>query len=141
PSLDPSAKRLAAMTEDHPLEYAHFEGTIPEGEYGGGTVMVWDKGVYQIEGDLPAAEQLARGEIEFTLQGQKLRGSFVLVNIDGRRAKPVPKSRWLLIKRTDEHANSSWDINQLRVSKSALSGRTLQQIERGNRPKKQSKAS
>ena len=81
PPLNPADKRLAMQTEDHPLEYAGFEGNIPEGQYGAGTVMVWDTGSYEVEGELPAAKQLARGELKFILHGQKLRGGFVLVKL------------------------------------------------------------
>ena len=74
PSMDPASKRFATMTEDHPLEYADFEGVIPVEHYGAGTVMVWDKGTYETEDDLPAEEQLARGEIKLILHGKKLQG-------------------------------------------------------------------
>src|SRR6266480_7436754 len=73
PSMDPASKRFATMTEDHPLEYANFEGVIPEGHYGAGTVMVWDKGTYAVDGDGSAGEQLSEGELKFTLAGEKLR--------------------------------------------------------------------
>src|SRR5258705_8902764 len=76
PSMNPADKRLAVMTEDHPLEYADFEGVIPEGQYGAGTVMVWDKGTYELEADIPPDEQLTRGKIDVALQGEKLRGGF-----------------------------------------------------------------
>ncbi len=84
PSLNPAVKRLAIRTEDHPIEYADFEGLIPEGEYGAGTVMVWDKGTYDPEDELSPEQQLARGEVKVVLHGQKLRGGFVLV-YPGRR--------------------------------------------------------
>ncbi len=102
PSLDPSVKRLAAQVEDHPLEYGGFEGVIPEGEYGGGTVMLWDRGAWVPEvPDVDAA--LRKGELKFTLNAQKLRGSWVLVRTRlGRAAKP----QWLLIKHRDEYASS-----------------------------------
>jgi bifunctional non-homologous end joining protein LigD len=102
PSLDPSVKRLAAQVEDHPVEYGAFEGVIPEGEYGGGTVMLWDRGAWTPEvPDVDAA--LRKGEVKFTLSGQKLRGSWVLVRTKlGRAAKP----QWLLIKHRDQFASS-----------------------------------
>src|SRR5215813_3401988 len=78
PSLDPTVKRLAMAVEDHPIEYAGFEGVIPAGEYGGGTVMVWDRGTY-VPDDPDVGKSLARGEIKFTLAGEKLTGSWVLV--------------------------------------------------------------
>src|SRR5437867_1079146 len=108
PSLDPAVKRLAMIVEDHPLDYASFEGIIPQGEYGGGTVIVWDRGTYAPinEDDQPIADRalaeqlvekgLAEGKLAFSLQGEKLRGMFVLV----RSRRP---SQWLLIKRRDEH--------------------------------------
>src|ERR1700674_2377812 len=76
PSLNPRDKRLAVQTEDHPMDYANFEGTIPQGNYGAGTVMVWDRGTFAVEGNPGAKEQLARGEIKFRLAGEKLAGSF-----------------------------------------------------------------
>ncbi len=101
PSLDPSVKRLAAQVEDHPLEYGGFEGVIPEGEYGAGTVMIWDRGTWVPEVD-DVDEALRKGELKFALQGQKLRGSWVLVRTRlGRAAKP----QWLLIKHRDEYAS------------------------------------
>jgi bifunctional non-homologous end joining protein LigD len=117
PSMSSKDRRLAMPTEDHPLEYADFEGIIPEGHYGAGTVMVWDGGIYEVEGDVPAAEQLAQGELKFTLYGEKLQGGFVLIRSG---------QRWFLIKRRDEHAKPSWNIE--RLDRSALSGRTLEEI-------------
>lgn len=102
PSLDPSVKRLAAQVEDHPLEYGGFEGVIPEGEYGAGTVMLWDRGAWEPEvPDVDAA--LRKGELKFSLQGQKLRGSWVLVRT---RLGSTRKPQWLLIKHRDEYASS-----------------------------------
>src|SRR5437867_518292 len=102
PSLDPTVKRLAMAVEDHPLEYATFEGVIPEGEYGGGTVMVWDRGTWTPEGpDVDAA--LARGELKFALRGKKLRGSWVLVRM---RRTGAGKPQWLLLKHRDALASA-----------------------------------
>ncbi len=102
PSPDPSIKRLAVQVEDHPLEYATFEGIIPRGEYGGGTVMVWDRGTWTPEvADVDAA--LARGELKFTLRGAKLRGSWVLVRT---RQREAGKPQWLLIKHRDAFAST-----------------------------------
>jgi bifunctional non-homologous end joining protein LigD len=119
PSLDPAHKRFAMQTEDHPIDYNQFEGVIPEGEYGGGTVMIWDRGTWipQVE-DVDAA--LARGDLKFTLQGKKLRGSWVLVRMRDRQ--------WLLIKHRDELA-SSIDITTAKP-RSAVSRRTLAGIAR-----------
>ena len=96
PSMDPSVKRLAMMVEDHPVDYADFEGVIPEGEYGGGTVMVWDTGVYAPENAKSVSAAIAKGELKFVMLGKKLKGSFVLVRTRGRQ--------WLLMKHRDEYA-------------------------------------
>ncbi len=125
PSLDPSVKRLATQVEDHPLDYAGFEGVIPPGEYGGGTVMVWDTGTWTPEvPDVDAA--LAAGELKFTLKGQKLKGSWVLVRTRGFKKSPRPS--WLLIKHRDAYATDH-DIT-IEEPRSALSRRTLAEIAR-----------
>src|SRR3989441_10209747 len=85
PSLDPTVKRLAMQVEDHPVDYAKFEGVIPEGEYGGGTVMVWDYGTYEPENTTDVSAAIRKGELKFTLHGQKLKGSWVLVRTRGRQ--------------------------------------------------------
>ncbi len=96
PSFDPTVKRLAVRTEDHPLAYASFEGEIPQGEYGAGRVTIWDEGTYRME-DFPTIEEgLARGAFRFTLYGQRMKGSWKLVHMKGKN--------WLLIKRRDEHS-------------------------------------
>ena len=87
PSLDPKEKRLAVETEDHPLDYGDFEGTIPKGEYGGGTVMLWDRGFWATDGG--AAKALRQGELRFTLVGEKLQGSFVLIRLRNDRDAPT----------------------------------------------------
>jgi bifunctional non-homologous end joining protein LigD len=103
PSLDPSVKRLAMQVEDHPLDYAGFEGVIPEGEYGGGTVMVWDNGTWEPEvEDVDAA--LQKGDLKFTLHGEKLKGSWVLVRTRGY-GRSSDRS-WLLIKHRDRFAST-----------------------------------
>jgi bifunctional non-homologous end joining protein LigD len=122
PSMNPADKRLAVMTEDHPMEYANFEGVIPKGQYGGGTVMVWDKGTCEFEEPPSPREQLERGEIKVTLHGEKLRGGFVLIRT------PTSKKNWLLIKRRDEYAIPDWKIDKPSLNRSALTGRTLQEI-------------
>jgi bifunctional non-homologous end joining protein LigD len=104
PSLDPSVKRLAAAVEDHPIEYGSFEGVIPEGEYGGGTVMLWDQGTWTPEDpDVDAA--LRKGELKFTLNGKKLKGSWVLVRTKGGFGGSS-KPQWLLIKHRDRYAST-----------------------------------
>ena len=117
PSLDPRAKRLAIQVEDHPLDYGGFEGKIPEGNYGAGDVILWDRGTYFAEGPLSAEEQLQRGELKIVLQGKKLKGGFVLV----RLKNSSKKNEWLLIKHRDEEARSDWNIEQ--YGKSVKSGR------------------
>ncbi len=123
PSLDPSVKRLAAPVEDHPLEYAGFEGVIPGGEYGGGTVMVWDTGTWVPE--VPDVDEaLRKGDLKFTLHGRKLRGSWVLVRTRGFGKSPRPS--WLLIKHRDSFANAA-DVTA-KEPRSAISGRMLAEI-------------
>lgn len=102
PSLDPTVKRLAVQTEDHPLDYAGFEGIIPEGGYGAGKVMVWDRGTWAPD-DPDVDSALRRGELKFTLYGQKLKGSWVLVRTRGYGTSSAQPS-WLLIKRQDQYA-------------------------------------
>ena len=122
PSPDPSVKRLAVQVEDHPLEYAAFEGIIPHGEYGGGTVMVWDRGTWTPEvPDVDAA--LARGELKFALDGAKLRGSWVLVRT---RRREAGKPQWLLLKHRDAFASAE-DIATTQP-RSVVSGRLLAEI-------------
>src|ERR1700692_4211318 len=127
PSLDPSVKRLAMQVEDHPVEYASFEGVIPEGEYGGGTVMVWDQGTWTPESpDVAAA--LEKGDLKFTLHGKKLQGSWVLVRTRGFGSSSKPS--WLLIKHRDKFASDS-DITVAKP-KSAISARLLAAIAKAN---------
>lgn len=128
PSMNPAEKRLAIRTEDHPLEYAEFEGVIPEGQYGAGTVMVWDRGAYEPEGGNPPEEQLESGKLDVILQGQKLRGGFTLIQTGRRSADPAEGKRWLLVKHRDQHADPSWDILRPELDRSALTGRTLEEI-------------
>jgi bifunctional non-homologous end joining protein LigD len=123
PSLDPAVKRLAMQTEPHPMDYNHFEGVIPEGEYGGGTVMIWDNGTWEpeAEGAEAVAKALAKGQLKFRLHGKKLRGSWVLVQTRGSR-------QWLLIKHRDAAASSE----DLTISRplSVVSRRTMAGIAR-----------
>src|ERR1700740_2633530 len=119
PSLDPSVKRLAMQVEDHPVDYANFEGVIPEGEYGGGTVMVWDMGVFAPGNNENVSKALAKGELKFVLLGKKLKGSFVLVRTRERQ--------WLLMKHKDEYAKAGEDITETQPY-SVLTKRTLAEI-------------
>ena len=137
PSLDPADKRLAMQVEDHPVSYFDFEGTIPEGNYGAGTVMVWDVGTwvplsavpvngqYVAGSDAEASAMLKKGDLKIRLHGQRLKGDFALVHIKGRR--PGSKgTEWLLIKKHDAEAVEGYDIDQF--DSSVLSGRAMAQI-------------
>jgi bifunctional non-homologous end joining protein LigD len=125
PSLDPSVRRLAMEVEDHPISYNTFEGTIPAGEYGGGTVMLWDRGTYEAA-DGGGLESLRRGyekgDLKFILHGERLRGSWVLVRMQ-RPGRP----QWLLIKHRDEEADSGRDITE-EESTSVVSDRSMDEI-------------
>lgn len=123
PSLDPADKRLAMQVEDHPVSYFDFEGVIPPGNYGAGTVMVWDVGTWEPLGDAHA--MLSKGDLKFRLHGQKLNGEFVLAHMRSRR--PGSKgTEWLLIKKKDEAMQPGFDIDDLDYS--VLTQRTLAEI-------------
>ncbi len=125
PSFDPSVKRLAMMVEDHPVDYLLFEGVIPPGNYGAGTVMVWDTGKWEPLGD--AGEMLKKGDLKFRLYGKKLKGEFVLARMRLRR--PGSKgNEWLLIKKRDSAAVPGFDPEKL--GRSVLTGRSLDEIAR-----------
>src|SRR5882762_4972410 len=130
PSRSHADKRLAVQTEDHPLDYASFEGKIPEGNYGAGTVMVWDRGTFHVEGNLDALKQLEKGEIKFSLNGEKLQGSFVLVKLK----QSEKGNEWLMIKHKDGAEDSSWNIDE--HDGSALTGRTIEEIKEELPPKR-----
>ena len=138
PSQSHADKRLAVQTEDHPLEYGGFEGKIPVGNYGAGTVMVWDRGTFVVETDpgkpqaapLDALQQVERGEIKFSLNGEKLRGSFVLVKIK----RSEKGNEWLLIKHKDAAEDPKWNIDE--HDGSALTGRSLAEIAEEAPPKR-----
>jgi len=123
PSLDPSQKRLAVRVEDHPLEYGSFEGVIPEGEYGGGTVMLWDSGVWEPVGD--PHEGLDNGKLVFNLSGKRLKGGWALVRMRGREKEK--RENWLLIKERDEAADESDKLLE-KNTRSVTTGRTMRQI-------------
>jgi bifunctional non-homologous end joining protein LigD len=122
PTLDPTVKHMAAFVEDHPLEYGSFEGNIPAGNYGAGSVMLWDRGTWELLGDVPADAQMARGDLKFRLHGEKLKGDFAIVLMKGRGKG----NEWLLIKKRDEFAAEGWDVEA--HANSVLSGRTQQEI-------------
>ena len=125
PSYDTSIKRLAMQVEDHPIEYNKFEGIIPEGEYGGGTVMIWDHGIWIPESpDVGAA--LKQGDLKFSFEGKKLRGSWVLVRTGRRPGQTKPA--WLLLKHRDQWATTE-DITEL-MPRSVVSNRLLFEIAR-----------
>ena len=134
PSLDPAVKVFAAHVEDHPVEYGDFEGNIPAGNYGGGSVMLWDRGTFDLVGDTPGEAQMARGDLKFRLHGEKLNGEFAIIHM-----KPRAKGKgneWLLIKKRDEFATPGWDVEALAYS--VLSGRTQEEIAR-NLPARKTK--
>lgn len=129
PSLNPEDKRLAMMVEDHPLEYGKFEGIIPEGNYGAGTVMVWDEGTYHaLENDGNESDEkvllkgLRAGNLKFVLEGNKIKGAFALVKLHGEKSKG---NEWLLIKKKDKYAK---DIDITTKDKSVLTKRSLEKI-------------
>src|SRR6266850_3776359 len=126
PSLDPADKRLAMMTEDHPIDYGDFEGIIPAGQYGGGTVLLWDRGTWEPLED--PHQGLRKGALKFRLDGEKLKGKWTLVRIKGRDPREEGKT-WLLIKERDEFVRSSkvYSITDDRPE-SVTTGRTLEQI-------------
>jgi bifunctional non-homologous end joining protein LigD len=121
PSLHPAEKRLAIEVEDHPLEYAKFEGVIPEGEYGGGAVMLWDKGTWEPIGD--PEEGYKQGKLEFLLNGEKLKGRWTLLKMKTQGRRP----NWLLIKNKDKYA-STLPNEKLLNTKSVKTGRSLSEI-------------
>jgi bifunctional non-homologous end joining protein LigD len=137
PSLNPGDKRLAMQVEDHPVSYFDFEGIIPEGNYGAGTVMVWDVGTWEplspepVNGkylagtEAEAAAMIKKGDLKFRLHGKRLNGDFALIHIKSRR--PGSKgTEWLMIKKHDEYVDNSWDIDEYDTS--VLSGKTMAQI-------------
>src|SRR3954447_23419782 len=127
PSVDPHDKRLAVEVEDHPLDYGDFEGIIPAGEYGGGTVQLWDRGTW--ESDDPE-RGFKKGDLKFTLHGDKLHGSWVLVRMKGDRFGGK-RTNWLLIKHRDEFVKEGEDNDILDEDRSVASGRSMDQIAKG----------
>lgn len=136
PSLDPGDKRLAVEVEDHPLAYGDFEGTIPKGQYGGGTVMLWDRGYWEPEGKLSPQRQVEKGDLKFTLVGERLQGSFVLVRIK-RDRDGGKRTNWLLIKHRDQYASEGDGEKVLASDTSIASGRSMAAIAvgKGRSPK------
>ena len=135
PSLDPADKRLAVEVEDHPLDYGDFEGTIPKAEYGGGTVQLWDRGYWIPEGEQPPEQALQSGELKFTLHGERLQGSWVLVRMkNDRYGGKGKRTNWLLIKHRDAYARAGDSDLLLAEDRSVASGRPMAQIEAGKGP-------
>ncbi len=126
PSMRPLEKRMAARTEDHPIDYLEFEGIIPPGEYGGGDVIVWDVGTWEPEGPADPAASVEDGELKFVLHGERLKGRFVIVRT---RQERRASEDWLLIHKRDEHAVEAWDIDAF--PSSVLSGRTNDDVATG----------
>jgi bifunctional non-homologous end joining protein LigD len=133
PSLDPSVKRLAVETEDHPIDYGDFEGTIPPGEYGGGTVELWDRGYWSPDPGEDPREALASGDLKFTLDGERLHGSWVLVRMKDQ-ARDRGRHNWLLIKHRDAAARPAAGDELLAEDTSVTSGRTMDEIAEGEGP-------
>jgi bifunctional non-homologous end joining protein LigD len=127
PSVDPADKRLAVEVEDHPLDYGDFEGTIPQGQYGGGTVQLWDRGYWTPEGKVSAGTAMKAGELKFTLEGKRLHGSWVLVRMKHDRYQ-ARRNNWLLIKHKDSAAQSGGTPELLQQDKSVATGRSMAQI-------------
>jgi len=126
PSENLGDKRLAVHVEDHPLEYGTFEGTIPKGEYGGGTVLLWDRGSWEPHGDVD--EGLEKGKLSFTLHGQRLKGDWALVRLHSNDKKTHGRDNWLLIKEKDAVAKSGGKVAVERETTSVKSGRGMEEI-------------
>ena len=130
PSYDPGTRRLAMQVEDHPIEYNTFEGTIPKGQYGGGTVMLWDRGTYEADGgggEDALREAYERGDLKIVMHGKRLRGGWVLVRM---RRDEGGKAQWLLIKHRDDAADANYDVVADETT-SVSTGRTMEQITTG----------
>jgi bifunctional non-homologous end joining protein LigD len=136
PSLDPSTRHFAAHVEDHPISYGDFEGNIPAGNYGAGSVMLWDAGTFELLGDgVSGADQIARGDLKFHLDGEKLKGDFALVHMKGRGKG----NEWLIIKKRDQFVVPDYDIEEHAYS--VLSGRTQEEIARNLPARKEKRKS
>jgi bifunctional non-homologous end joining protein LigD len=125
PSLDPADKRLAVRTEDHPLSYATFEGTIPKGQYGGGTVMLWDRGTWTPDPRKDPRKTLEQGHLHFTVDGERMKGEWIMI-----RLKPRPGEKnenWILRKVADEHSGDGTVLTEKYLS-SIKTGRSMQEI-------------
>jgi bifunctional non-homologous end joining protein LigD len=132
PSLNPADKRLAVRTEDHPVEYGTFEGTIPKGQYGGGTVMLWDRGIWASLTDVD--EGLRRGSLKILVKGQRVLGGFALVKLKKRKGERG--ENWLLIKERDDFIDEDGEVLVRKHTTSIKSKRTMDEIAEGKKPKK-----
>ena len=135
PSYDPAVKRLAVEVEDHPIEYGTFEGTIPEGEYGGGTVQFWERGKWTPQGNGDPEADLAKGHLKIELEGERMKGGWALIRLRDRDVRPGRKIRhnWLLIKEKDSMATPGKPDTLAKAVTSVKTGRTLDQIAKGSR--------
>ncbi|HUP64241.1 MAG TPA: DNA polymerase ligase N-terminal domain-containing protein [Thermoanaerobaculia bacterium] len=125
PSYNPSTKRLAMMTEDHPYEYARFEGVIPAGSYGGGNVIIWDHGTWEFIGPASTPGKAVHdGQIKFRLEGLKLKGEWALIHLAGRSRK---QNEWLLVKHRDAYASEEVDVTA-QFSQSVISGKEVEEV-------------
>jgi bifunctional non-homologous end joining protein LigD len=131
PSENLGDKRLAVHVEDHPIEYGTFEGTIPKGEYGGGTVLLWDRGTWEPHGNVD--EAMEKGKLAFTLHGDRLKGDWALVRLRSRDKKDRGRDNWLLIKERDSVAKSGGKLAVERETKSVKSGRGMEEIAEGKK--------
>jgi bifunctional non-homologous end joining protein LigD len=135
PSLDPAVKRLAVEVEDHPLDYGTFEGTIPKGQYGGGTVQLWDRGTWKAQDGDPKSE-LAKGHLKIVMAGKRMHGKWALIRMRDREEGRAPKHYWLLIKEVDEEARRGKAGDALaKAVTSVKTGRTLDEIAAGAKKK------
>ena len=133
PTLDPDEKRLAMRTEDHPIEYFDFEGTIPKGEYGAGDVIIWDWGTFEPEETDDPAAAIRAGELKFRLFGERLRGRYTIVRTSGRGGRNAERDQWLLIKKRDEVAVAGWDAEDYPAS--VKTGRSNDEVQAGEPPR------
>ncbi|MDO1558860.1 DNA ligase D [Brevundimonas sp. 2R-24] len=139
PSRDPSVKRLAVEVEDHPLDYGGFEGTIPSGNYGAGTVQMWDEGVWEPRDGQDVGEALEKGSLKMVLHGERLSGGWALVRLKADRGKPSKRNNWLLIKERDAEAVDGEGDANMEIDASVTTGRTLAEIAEGRKTWKSSK--
>jgi bifunctional non-homologous end joining protein LigD len=139
PSRDPGVKRLAVEVEDHPLDYGSFEGTIPAGNYGAGTVQMWDTGTWTPREGQDLDEAFAKGNVKMDLEGERLKGGWALIRLKGDRGKPTKRNNWLLIKEKDEHAVPGEGDANMEIDASITTGRSLAEIAAGGKEWKSSK--